>query len=153
MPDGYQLFVHCKPQPDGKMREDVYMFVSISSQSCCSSRQGSKTVLKFRSPKEFFPHAKWLFSNLPLNDHTKVPFSACLTNSQCECLYNRRSAAAQVKAQGKKRIASPTGTSSPDPKRVKALPPEHDSYEPVVAERATDIRTKRRFSAYPARAR
>lgn len=29
LPDGYALFVHCKPRPDGSMREDVYMFVSM----------------------------------------------------------------------------------------------------------------------------
>jgi hypothetical protein len=67
LPAGYSLFLHHKQQKDMSDRTDVYMFVSTNgthqllSTTCRTdmhpSPQGSKHVLKFRSPNEFFGHA------------------------------------------------------------------------------------------------
>ncbi|THG94758.1 hypothetical protein EW145_g8081 [Phellinidium pouzarii] len=63
-PDGYKLYKHYKGKKHNP-RSDAYLF-------------GSPTVLKFRSPNEFVPHAAWLIFGCPRDDNN---------NPRCGCRY------------------------------------------------------------------
>ncbi|KAJ8095235.1 hypothetical protein PM082_010458 [Marasmius tenuissimus] len=60
-PSGYRFYCHNKGAKDSP-RQDPYLF-------------GSRFVGKFRSPNEFIPHARWLFTDPTMNP------------ANCECKY------------------------------------------------------------------
>jgi hypothetical protein len=76
LPEGYGLFSHLKPQAEGKIREDVYLFgsrhaIKVSSLSyLVSTLRPNKS--QFRSPNEFIPHVDWLLSSSNVDDHSTV---------------------------------------------------------------------------------
>ncbi|OWT40963.1 hypothetical protein J008_01646 [Cryptococcus neoformans] len=74
LPEGYKIYAHRKKQPDGSLRTDFYVF-------------GSSNALRFRSTREFEPHAIWLF------DTSK----SILDHSQCGCPYSK--AGKKIKAR------------------------------------------------------
>ncbi|RXK42560.1 hypothetical protein M231_00114 [Tremella mesenterica] len=129
LPEGYALYSHNKPQSEGSIRTDVYLY-------------GSTHVTKFRSPAEFFEHAQWLFdTSRPLSDHTR-----------CECRYNSTSTIAQAKRQknaggspAMKRVSGADGSGSR--KRAKEDDGSEDMDQTAVVplERTTDLQTGRRF--------
>ncbi|KAK4684138.1 hypothetical protein P7C73_g6063, partial [Tremellales sp. Uapishka_1] len=127
LPDDYALFSHNKPQAGGGVRDDVYFY-------------GASSVAKFRSPKEFLPHAEWLFdTSRSLDDHT--------THSAISKAKKEFGSAAGSPASAKRPSTSAPITVAKRKKPAKEVDEveEEDQPDTVVQERARDQRSDRRF--------
>ncbi|WVO19708.1 uncharacterized protein IAS62_000998 [Cryptococcus decagattii] len=103
LPEGYKIYAHRKKPPDGSLRTDYYVF-------------GSSNAPRFRSTREFEPHAVWLF------DTSK----SILDHSQCGCPYSK--AGKRIKARQSLPAAPkrPLPSASPSPAQISAKRPKAD---------------------------
>ncbi|KAH8090629.1 hypothetical protein HD553DRAFT_302931 [Filobasidium floriforme] len=124
LPSGYALFLHHKLQKSGEDRTDIYMF-------------GSKNVLKFRSPAEFFGHAEWLQKG-DIKDHGK-----------CTCKYSGNYTITAGPGAEAKRKAAPQAAKGPQ-KKVKTSDEEElitykKKQEAAIHVRQDEVKSDRWF--------